>query len=63
MTGQFEIIPFIKKNKVVTANELMKHFGMSRQSVWTKVKVLNRFGIIRIEIDNRKFYISLKTEE
>lgn len=63
MVNQFEIIPFIKRRKVVTANLLMEHFDMSRQSVWTKIKVLNRFGIINIKIDKRVYYISLRDKQ
>lgn len=65
MTSQWELLEFITKKKVTNYREIMLEFNMHYVGVLRKIKQLNKFGIVEIEVDNQRHVIRLpeQTEE
>ena len=59
MTSQWELLEYIEKCKVTTYRKIMVKFEMNYVGVLRKIKSLNKFGLVEIEIDGQMHLIKM----
>jgi len=61
-----DIIQYIRDHpnkKWHTIQEMREHFKVGRNNITRKAKILNRFGILDIQVDGKKFLIARRIKK